>query len=346
MSRHTKRLAVLLAVFLLLPCAAMAAEAVFSHDVVHAAVESLFAAAAGTTQETEVKARKKMSEEDQKLRSQALAEYRRQVLPWLLEALRVEEPVMAPDKAEEVFTLEDSYAALQTNALGAAYLQSLLPHGGTDADSCMAITRALCQQWMAEINPQALRVQNAEYAFWMYLPDSPIDYPVVHGTDNQYYLNHLFNGRRSANGTLFADWRNLPGFRDPNTLIYGHHMRNRSMFGCLDEYERTGFYESHPYVLFIMDGKTMVMEIFAAYTTDRDDHCYEIGISAPEALERHVRLAKQKSAFPSEVQIKRGDRLVTLSTCAYAFEHARFVVIGKLRSCLESIPVEKPLSMD
>ena len=339
MSRRTKWMAVLLAACLLWPCAALAAEAAFPHDEVHAAVESLFAAAAGTTQETEAKARKKMSEEDQLLRSQALAEYRRQALPWLLEALRVEESETAPDEAEEVITLEDSYAALQTNALGAAYLQSLQSFGGTDIASCMEITRALCQQWMDEIDPEALQAQNAEYAFWMYLPDSPIDYPVVHGEDHQYYLNHLFNGRRSANGTLFVEPGNLPGFQDPNTLIYGHHMRNRSMFGCLDEYERTGFYESHPYVLFILDGKTMVMEVFAAYTTDRDDHCYELGISALEEMERHVQRAKQKSAFPSDVQIERGDRLVTLSTCAYAFENARFVVIGRLLSCLETIPV-------
>ena len=192
------------------------------------------------------------------------------------------------------------------------------------------MTRQLCRAWMAEVDHEALAAMNGDYACWLYAPGTQIDYPVVHGEDNSRYLSTLFNGEKNASGTLFIDYRNLADFADPNTLIYGHHMRNDSMFGQINDYQEQAFYAAHPYML-VMSGKEIaVIEVLAGYTTSSSDHCYDIAISDEEDMEAFVETARGKSDFTSGVEVSGSDRLVTLSTCAYAFENARYIVIGRL----------------
>ncbi len=90
---------------------------------------------------------------------------------------------------------------------------------------------------------------------------------MVQCSDNERYLNKLFDGRRHSGGTLFVDYRNLTNLRDPNTLIYGHRMRNKRMFGTLVFYKEQAYYESHPYMLLIDDDQIWLLELFAGYTT-------------------------------------------------------------------------------
>ena len=226
--------------------------------------------------------------------------------------------------------LEDAFAVLQDNDEGRACLLVLRSLGAADAEGCLEMTRQLCRAWMAEVDHEALAAMNGDYACWLYAPGTQIDYPVVHGEDNSRYLSTLFNGEKNASGTLFIDYRNLADFADPNTLIYGHHMRNDSMFGQINDYQEQAFYAAHPYML-VMSGKEIaVIEVLAGYMTSSSDHCYDIAISDEEDMEAFVETARGKSDFTSGVEVSGSDRLVTLSTCAYAFENARYIVIGRL----------------
>lgn len=81
---------------------------------------------------------------------------------------------------------------------------------------------------------------------WLYCPDTVINYPVVQSDDNEYYLRRLMDGSSNTAGTLFADYRCSPDFSDPHTVIYGHNMKNDTMFGILPEYGAQEFYEPHP----------------------------------------------------------------------------------------------------
>ena len=189
-----------------------------------------------------------------------------------------------------------------------------------------------CQRWLGEIDHAELEQINPDYACWLYCPDSPIDYPVVQGADNSRYLHRLFNGERNACGTLFIDCRNLTDFQDPNTLIYGHHMRNGSMFKAITYYEDQLWFDSHPYMLLISGRETAVLELFAGCTASKRDPCYEIALSDGDDLLALAAALREKSDFASGVEIRPGDRLVTLSTCAYAFEGARYIAVGRIRS--------------
>ena len=306
-------------------------------EEVHALVEALFTAAAGVTEREELalwKNLKTQSARDE--RSAENAAYRARTLPWLLQAFALRNPPrdwegsMVPEGAVSP-SLADSMEGLQSNPQGQAYLAMLAPYGGMGPESCMAVTQAIVQRWLAEIDHEQLAEINGDYQFWLYAAGTPIDYPVVQCGNNSYYMDRMFNRKANKAGTLFVDYRNLPGFADPNTIIYGHHMRDSSMFHSLTDYESRGFYEAHPWMLAVHADEILLIEIFAGYVTDGQDHCYDIAISDEADMRRFVTAAEEKSNFEAHVEIDCArDHLVTLSTCAYNFENARYVVIGRL----------------
>ena len=232
---------------------------------------------------------------------------------------------------EIIYTVEDSWAAFQENEFGQAYLALLAPLGGADLDSAIAVTQAVIQRWLAEIDHADLEATNSDYQLWLYAPNTPIDYPVAQCRNNSYYLDHLLNRKSNRAGTLFIDYRNLPDLKDPNTLIYGHHMRDSSMFHSLTDFETPGFFHAHPFMVAVLEKEIYIIEIFSGYVTDSGDHCYDVAISDEEDMRKFVQQAEKKSNFDAHVEIDcRKDRLVTLSTCAYNFENARYIAIGRL----------------
>ena len=287
-------------------------------------VEALFAAAAGTGFDAEQRLRAGLSEQACLERSAELMDYRAKTLPWLCAAFGAE--------AQDMQLLSEGYAAMQGCDAGRTYLELLEGFGFAGAQACMEGTRRACQSWLAEIDHAALAQINPDYACWLYCPDSPIDYPVVQGADNSAYLHRLFNCESNACGTLFIDCRNLSDFQDPNTLIYGHHMRDGSMFKSISYYADQASYDAHPWMLLISEGELAVLELFAGCTTSKHDPCYELALSDANDLLALAEELKEKSDFASGVEIRPGDRLVTLSTCAYAFENARCIAVGRLRS--------------
>ena len=111
----------------------------------------------------------------------------------------------------------------------------------------------------------ALKEINPDIVAWVYIEGTEINYPVVQGTDNQYYLKHLFNGKWNSSGCIFLDRRNEPDFSDRHSIIYGHHMKNGTMFSGLTQYKKQEFYQAHPTILLITPEQNIRVEIFAGY---------------------------------------------------------------------------------
>ncbi len=322
-SMMLRRLFIVLLCLLLLPLHATS-EALLSADDAHIIVNGLFSSAAGVTFEAEASHRKVASYQDIDQRESQLAAYRASVLPWLL-------AVLQPD-TEPSADFSSAWQALQENEMGNTYLEHLASLGVHAMEEQLALSRTAFQQWLKEVDHAKLLQINGDYSCWIYLHDSPIDYPVVQCGNNDTYLNRLFDGSRNKSGTLFIDYRNLPDFQDPNTLIYGHHMRNGTMFGSLVSFEQDGYFASHPYLLLFSESGMALVELFAGYVTSSDDPCYDIAISDEEDLYAFTDTALQRSSFHTPIDILPSDRLVTLSTCAYAFENARYLLIGRI-SC-------------
>ena len=91
----------------------------------------------------------------------------------------------------------------------------------------------------------SLKGINPDVMAWIYIPGTHVNYPVVQGSDNEYYLNRLFTGKWNSAGAIFMDYRNEADLTDPHTIIYGHQMNNKTMFNDLRHYADQSFYEEH-----------------------------------------------------------------------------------------------------
>lgn len=186
-------------------------------------------------------------------------------------------------------------------------------------------------EFVPVVDMDALKSVNEDLVAWLYCPDTEIDYPVAYGADNEYYLTHLADRTYNRNGCLFIDCRNEPDFSDENTLIYGHHMASGKMFASLVGYEEQGYYDAHPYFYLMAGKKKYRIEVFSGYTAAVDSSAYTLAFGNRHDYAEWLREVSARSDFlPEAMTITTDDRIVTLSTCAYSFQNARYVVHGKL----------------
>ena len=173
---------------------------------------------------------------------------------------------------------------------------------------------------------------------WIYSEGTKINYPVVQCTrDNPvtadyYYLYRDIHGNYSGNGTPFLDVKCAGDFTDYNSIIYGHHMNDGSMFASLDGYRKQGdtYYQEHPVMYLNTPTQNYRVDLFAGYLTDADSSTYTVSFPDTSSFLLYCQEMKAQSNFKSDVEIQPGDRIITLSTCAYDWYDARYVVQGKL----------------
>lgn len=175
----------------------------------------------------------------------------------------------------------------------------------------------------------SLQKINEDAVAWLFCLDTPINYVVAHGSDNDFYLRRQLDGSYANCGTLFMDYRNSDDFSDWNTVIYGHHMKNGTMFASLVEYKNQNYYDAHPVIYLYVPGHRYQLQVVAGFVTSTDDLIYYIP-SIKSERDRILENALQKSTFVSNATVNDDDRLVTLSTCTYEYDNARYVLICKL----------------
>jgi len=155
---------------------------------------------------------------------------------------------------------------------------------------------------------------------------------VVQGYDNEHYLYHDVFGNENVNGALFMDFRNSPDFTDPNTIIYGHNMRNGTMFHNLRYFvNQDDFVQNHRNIYVITPEITLIYEIFAAFSTNIDFYYIQVHFNSDgefaallnEIAHRNVINTNARPATPS-------DNILVLSTCTNTHQDTRFVVVGRL----------------
>ena len=180
------------------------------------------------------------------------------------------------------------------------------------------------------VDLEGLLAANDEVVGWIYCEDTPINYPVVRGEDNDYYLRHSYDGKGSAAGSIFVEAANQAGFADSNTIIYGHHMKNGSMFAGLDKWADQEYYEEHPVMWLLTPEQDFKVLLFSGYTTSAASDTYTIFTGPAEEIDDYLRKSVSQSDFQANVVLYREARYVLLSTCAYVFDNARYVLHGVL----------------
>ncbi len=157
--------------------------------------------------------------------------------------------------------------------------------------------------------------------------DMDISYPIMQTTDNDYYLTHTYSGETNSSGSIFLEKSNADDFEDAHTIIYGHNMRDLSMFGKLKNYKKDGFYEAHPTFTIYTATEVYHYEIFAYYDVSERDSLYTVGYNHGKEFEDFINNMVSRSYADTGVSVDRKDLVVTLSTCSSTGR--RFVLNAK-----------------
>ncbi|HDN2514134.1 TPA: class B sortase [Clostridioides difficile] len=172
---------------------------------------------------------------------------------------------------------------------------------------------------------------NSDYIGWINIENTPINYPIMKGNDNEFYLNRGFDKQYLRSGSIFMDYRNT-GFQDKNMIIYGHHMKDQSMFGSLKKFKGLDYLQKNKYIhITTKENENLMYEVFAVYVTDANDTgSISTQFNTKEEFTSYIKLILSKSIYNPNINIKDTDRILTLSTCSYEFSDARLVVHAKL----------------
>ena len=181
-----------------------------------------------------------------------------------------------------------------------------------------------------EVDFAALQQENPDICGWIFLEGSEINYPVVQGKDNSYYLNYTASGEKNSCGAIFMDYANDRALTGPKTIFYGHRMNNGSMFAGLLEYRDQQYYEEHPYLLLAVPDQVYVLQIFAAREIEADLDNYRISFTDRDDFMADIQMLAQGSLIQTDVQVSKDEQVVMLSTCVRGNHAKRFAVLAKL----------------
>lgn len=183
---------------------------------------------------------------------------------------------------------------------------------------------------------EALKAVSAHVAAWIQISGiDAVNYPVVWSGDNSYYLDHTWDGKYSRYGAIFLEAANASDFSDCYSIIYGHNMKDGSMFGGLKKYRSADFFAEHGGIITLyLPEETRTYQIFSVRQVVPDDlSVYTLGFAHDESFADYIRAMKANSLYQTGVEVSKEDDVLTLSTCA---GENRLIVHAKLVS---SVPV-------
>lgn len=171
---------------------------------------------------------------------------------------------------------------------------------------------------------------NNDYRGWLDVDGTNIHYPILQTTNNDFYLDKDINKNYLESGSIFLDFQN-DNFNDSNTILYGHSMRNGTMFGQLKKFKDEEFFNKYNTIYISKpDGSILKYKIFSAYITDSGNTYNKTSFVSKEDFNKFLDKIKKDSLFKSLVNVDSNDKILTLSTCSYEFNNARMVVHAKL----------------
>lgn len=178
------------------------------------------------------------------------------------------------------------------------------------------------------VNFKYLEYKNPDFTGWIYLDGTILNYPVVQGKDNDYYLDHTFYGKENSNGCIFIDYRLDLEKDNYNTVFYGHNMKTGAMFALLKKYARQEYYDSHKYIVYVTEEGPYIISVFSAYTVSVESDSWKMDFKDDAEYAAWLEKISDASEIKTGITPTTSDRVVTLSTCTFVFEDARFVVHG------------------
>jgi len=215
----------------------------------------------------------------------------------------------------------DQLAQEASATLPPASLSETDPTGSAEGSSSSEFSYS----YKENINKEWLSI-NPDFLGWLQIPGTNIDYPFVRSKDNQDYLKRDFNGNFSEAGTLFMDYRNLGNFNDPHTLIYGHNMKNKSMFQNLTYYQDAEFFSQNQLIQLSGLYETRTYKIFSVYEISADDYVFTLQFENDTEYLAYLNGLENLSLHRQDFVLNADQKLLTLVTCSYGVNNGRTIV--------------------
>ncbi len=176
---------------------------------------------------------------------------------------------------------------------------------------------------------------NSDIYAWVYIPGSEIDYPILqHPVDNRYYLNYNLDGSYGYPGCIYTERYNEKDFSDPLTVVYGHNMKNGTMFAGLHKYEDNEYFKENPYIYIYTPEKLFVYEIFVSHEYGSEHLLYQKDYTNEEQFNRYIEkimgVRGMNCNRAEDVEVTGNSRILVLSTCMADKPDNRYLVQGVL----------------
>lgn len=175
-----------------------------------------------------------------------------------------------------------------------------------------------------------LRAVNPDIIGWIYFENMEISYPIVQGKDNEYYLNHTFYGEENKCGCIFMEAENAADFGDDNSFLYGHNMKDKSMFARLNEFQKKETYEKNPAFYIYTPKEVLQYKIYSCYSAELGGDSFLCRFKNQEEYGQWQKTVADKSLYDTGIVPKQNQKTVTLMTCTPAGAKERFLVHGAL----------------
>ena len=228
---------------------------------------------------------------------------------------------------------------LATDEEDSLYLFSQAPNTGDDSDGLTETTAEDTGSYALNINEAAenwyemfsvdfeyLQSINSDIIGWIVWENEDISYPLLYSGDNSKYLSTSFDGRELSSGSIFLDGRNDSSFSDQHNIIYGHNMKNLSMFGKLKYYKTDdSYYSEHQYIQILLPDRTERYQIFSFNTVSSSSIVYNVDYTNSEEIEEFLNYIELASYTATGIDVDSEDKILSLSTCT-ADEDKRFVI--------------------
>lgn len=172
---------------------------------------------------------------------------------------------------------------------------------------------------------------NSDLKGWITIPNTDVNYPIVQTTDNSYYLTYNFNKEENDGGAIFIASENATPFKERNTIIHGHHMKDGSMFASLRSYKEPSFLESNNKIYISTKDEVLIYEIFSVYVEKASSDPYKYSFSNDEEYVSYLKSLNENSYTRIDTnEFTKDDQIITLSTCTYEVEDGRLLVHARL----------------
>lgn len=175
----------------------------------------------------------------------------------------------------------------------------------------------------------AARGKNPEVCAYLIVPNTSISYPVALGKDNDYYLSHDLTGEDSKSGAIFFDYRTDELLNGSHLILYGHNMRAGTMFHDLNSYKHKEFFENTPIITLYAGSEKREYQVYAAYIAPPDVYFIRTQFEDAADFLSYIQQLQSLSKFPTDTELTADDQILTLATCTYETDDARFVVQAK-----------------